>query len=287
MSEARQSAAMPGSQVPALSVRSISKSFGSVKALRNVSFELYHGEVMGLLGDNGAGKSTLAKCIAGILRPDHGAIAVNGAEVQIASPHHAREIGIETVHQGLALVQKLDVATNLFLNREILHSNRLLRLMGWLDKKEMRRQSADILARIGARVPFVTQPVQRLSGGQRQAVAIGRAVGWGRNIVLMDEPAAALGVEQSRQVNELIKRLRDQGVAVLLISHNMQHVIETCDRAVVLRHGSKVGDLRIEHATARDLVDLITGASLLPGEPAELNQREGDRKDVPRPHSPP
>ncbi|MEA2778582.1 MAG: ribose transport system ATP-binding protein [Rhodospirillaceae bacterium] len=287
MSEAPQSTPAPARQVPALSVRSISKSFGSVKALRDISFELYHGEVMGLLGDNGAGKSTLAKCIAGILRPDHGVIAVNGTEVHISSPHHAREIGIETVHQGLALVQKLDVATNLFLNREILHPNPLLRLIGWLDKKEMRRQSEDILARIGARVPFVTQPVQRLSGGQRQAVAIGRAVGWGRNIVLMDEPAAALGVEQSRQVNELIKRLRDQGVAVLLISHNMQHVIETCDRAVVLRHGGKVGDLRIEHATARDLVDLITGASLLPGERADVNQVQGDRKDVSRPHSPP
>jgi simple sugar transport system ATP-binding protein len=259
---------MNETQPPALAVSSISKSFGSVKALRDVSLALYHGEVMGLLGDNGAGKSTLAKCIAGLLRPDHGTIAVNDVEVHIGSPHRARELGIETVHQSLALVQKLDVATNLFLNREILHPNPVLRLLGWLDKKKMRRESEEILARIGARVPFVTQPVQRLSGGQRQAVAIGRAVGWGRNIVLMDEPTAALGVEQSRQVNELILRLRDHGVAVLLISHNMQHVIETCDRAVVLRHGSKVGDLRVRDATARDLVDLITGASLMPGEAA-------------------
>ena len=248
-------------QPAALSVRAVSKSFGAVKALRDVSFDLHHGEVMGLLGDNGAGKSTLAKCIAGILRPDSGSIAVNGTEVHINSPHHARDLGIETVHQNLALVQKLDVASNLFLNREILHRNRLLRAVGWLDKKAMQRQSLEILARIGARVPSGGQPVQRLSGGQRQAVAIGRAVGWGRNIVLMDEPTAALGVEQSRQVNELILKLRDQGVAVLLISHNMQHVIETCDRAVVLRHGGKVGDLRVADATARDLVDLITGAA--------------------------
>ncbi len=245
----------------ALSVQSIAKSFGAVKALRDVSFDLNHGEVLGLLGDNGAGKSTLTKCIAGVLRPDTGVIAVNGKEVHITSPHHAREIGIETVHQGLALVQKLDVASNLFLNREILHKNPLLRMIGWLDKREMQRQSQDILARIGARVQFVTQTVQGLSGGQRQAIAIGRAVGWGRNIVLMDEPTAALGVEQSRQVNDLIKRLRDQGVAVLLISHNMQHVVETCDRAVVLRHGGKVGDVRIADVTARDLVGLITGAS--------------------------
>jgi simple sugar transport system ATP-binding protein len=260
MSEAPQSTPAPARQVPALSVRSISKSFGSVKALRDISFELYHGEVMGLLGDNGAGKSTLAKCIAGILRSDHGVIAVNGTEVHISSPHHAREIGIETVHQGLALVQKLDVATNLFLNREILHPNSLLRLIGWLDKKEMRRQSEDILARIGARVPFVTQPVQRLSGGQRQAVAIGRAVGWGRNIVLMDEPAAALGVEQSRQVNELIKRLRDQGVAVLLISHRMPDVFAVADRVAVLRRGHKVADKRARDSSPEEITGLITGA---------------------------
>src|SRR5262249_34243891 len=169
---------------------------GSVKAVHDVSLGLYHGEVVGLLGDNGAGKSTLAKCIAGILKPDHGTIAVNGVEVHISSPQRARELGIETVHQGLALVQKLDVAAKLFLNREIVHPNPVLRLLGWLDKKKMRRESEETLARIGARVPFVTQPVNRLSGGQRQAVAIGRAVSWGRNIVLMDEPTAALGVEQ-------------------------------------------------------------------------------------------
>jgi ABC-type sugar transport system ATPase subunit len=244
----------------ALSIRQLGKSFGAVKALQDVSFDLAHGEVVGLLGDNGAGKSTLAKCIAGVLHPDRGHIAVNGSEVQIQSPHHARDLGIETVHQGLALVAKLDVASNLFLNREILHPNPLLRLMGWLDKAAMRRQCAEILARIGAKVAFTDLAVEELSGGQRQAVAIGRAVGWGRNIVLMDEPTAALGVEQSRQVNALIKTLRDQGVAILLISHNMQHVVETCDRAVVLRHGMKVADVKIAEVTPTDLVGLITGA---------------------------
>lgn len=244
----------------ALEVRAVSKSFGAVQALSDVSLELHAGEVLGLLGDNGAGKSTLTRCIAGLHQPDAGEILVDGASVRIGNPRRARELGIEAVHQNLALVSQLDVAANLFLNRELRSANPLLRAVGWLDKKTMQAESARILERLQIRIPSADITVDRLSGGQRQAVAIGRAVGWGRHIVLLDEPAAALGVEQSRHVNELIRRLREAGVAVLLISHNMQSVTEVCDRAVVLRHGRKVGDVRIRDVTASDLVALITGA---------------------------
>ncbi len=251
----RQQAA---AEVPPLEVRALSKSCGPVRALHDVSFGLARREVLGLLGDNGAGKTTLVKCVSGILRPDSGSILVDGQEVRIESPTTARALGIETVHQALALVNTLDVASNLFLNREIVRPAPL-RWLRWLDKGRMYREADDILQQLQIRVA-VRQPIERLSGGQRQAVAVGRAVGWGRHIVLMDEPAAALGVEQSRHVLELIDRLREQDVAVLFISHNMQQVVDVCDRAVVLRHGGKVADLNVGDVTPRDLVDFITGA---------------------------
>lgn len=252
---------------PALEVRSLSRSFGPVRALEEVSFRLQRGEVLGLLGDNGAGKTTLVRCVAGLLKPDAGTIRVDGADVHIDSPTAARSLGIETVHQGLALVEALDVATNLFLNREIVRRAAPLRWVRWLDRKAMYRESARILDDLGIRVSSVRQPIEKLSGGQRQAVAVGRAVGWGRHIVVMDEPAAALGVEQARQVIDLVQRLRGQGVGVVFISHNMQQVVEVCDRAVVLRHGRKVADLSISGVSPRDLVDFITGArSEGPGE---------------------
>ena len=244
---------------PALEVRNLTKAFGSVQALRGVDFVLRRGEVVGLLGDNGAGKSTLVKCVSGVLHPDAGTILVAGNEVEIGDAHRARELGIETVYQDLALVNTMDVASNLFLNRETLSRNRLLRLLGWVDDKQMRRESEEILDKIGVKVASVRRPVSYLSGGQRQAISVGRAAGWGRHIVLMDEPAAALGVEQSRHVLDTVRRLREAGVAILFISHNMQHVVEVCERAVVLFHGRKVGDVSIADVTPRDLVDLITG----------------------------
>lgn len=246
---------------PVLETQGVSKSFGAVRALIDVSIELHAGEVLGLLGDNGAGKSTLARCITGLYPPDSGVILVDGRRVEISSPRIARGLGIEAVHQNLALVSQLDVAANLFLNRELVSQNPVLRRLRWLDKRQMQEESDRILERLQIRIPSARTPVDKLSGGQRQAVAIGRAIGWGRHIVLLDEPAAALGVEQSRHVNELIRRLRDSGVALILISHNMQSVIEVCDRAVVLRHGRKVGDLPIREVSASDLVALITGAS--------------------------
>jgi ABC-type sugar transport system ATPase subunit len=248
------------SAVPALEIRNLTKSFGSVQALRGVDFVLGRGEVVGLLGDNGAGKSTLVKCVSGVLRSDGGTILVDGNEVDIADAHRARELGIETVFQDLALVNTMDVASNLFLNRETLSRNPLLRAIGWVDDRQMRRESEEILEKIGVKVASVKRPVSYLSGGQRQAISVGRAAGWGRHIVLMDEPAAALGVEQSRHVLDTVRRLRDAGVAILFISHNMQQVVEVCERAVVLFHGRKVGDVAIADVTPRDLVDLITGA---------------------------
>ena len=249
-----------GDGAAALEVRSLSKSFGGVRALVEVSFGLWHGEVLGLLGDNGAGKTTLVNCISGMLKPDSGQILVEGEEVEIDTSQKARELGIETVYQDLSLVDTLDVPSNLFMNRELVRREPVLKWLGWIDDRRMRAETRDILSRLRIEVPSVDEAVRNLSGGQRQAVAVGRAVSWGRHIVLMDEPAAALGVEQSRQVLELIRRLVEEGVAILFISHNMQHVAEVCDRAVVLRHGRKVGDVSMPDVTARDLMDLITGA---------------------------
>lgn len=240
-----------------LEVRDLSKSFGGVQALVDVSFHLTEGEVLGLLGDNGAGKSTLVKCLSGVHRPDAGEILVDGTEVAVDSVRTAQALGIETVHQGLALVESLDVASNLFLNREL--TSRHLGWLGWLDKRRMYQEAVEILNGLGIRLPSSRAETVFLSGGQRQAIAIGRAVAWGRHIVLLDEPAAALGVEQARHVLELIDNLRRRGVAVVLISHNMQHVTAVCDRAVVLRHGHKVADVAVADVSERDLIDHIAG----------------------------
>lgn len=256
-----------GPSPPVLELRGLSKSFGPVQALHQVSLSLHRGEVLGLLGDNGAGKSTLVKCVSGLLKPDSGSILIDGEEAPIDTPQKARAHGIETVYQELALVDTLDVAANLFLNREIVVRPVPFRWFRWLSRRRMYRDAEAILDRLQIRVPSVRQPIERLSGGQRQAVAVGRAVGWGRHIVLMDEPAAALGVQQAQHVLELVGTLRAQGVAVLFISHNMQQVVDICDRAVVLRHGRKVGDVSISEVSPRDLVDLITGATETSGGP--------------------
>ena len=248
---------------PAIEIRSLSKSFGAVRAAREVSFELRRGEVLGLLGDNGAGKTTVVNCISGGLTPDSGNILINGDLVPIETPQAARRLGIETVHQDLSLVDTLDVATNLFLNRERTIRLGIFGWLGWLDRRRMYAESREILERLSIDIPSVRQPVDKLSGGQRQAVAVGRAVAWGNHIVVLDEPTAALGVEQTRLVLDLIKRLKSQGVAVLIVSHNMHDIVNVCDRVVVLRHGTKVGELSsMDGVTPRHLVDMITGVAL-------------------------
>ena len=247
----------------ALEIRSLSKSFGAVRAAREVSFRIHRGEVVGLLGDNGAGKTTVVNCISGSLTPDSGDIVIDGSEVSVENPQAAHRLGVETVHQDLSLVDTLDVATNLFLNRE--HTIRwgMFGWLGWLDRRRMYTESREILDRLSIDIPSVRQPVDKLSGGQRQAVAVGRAVAWGNHIVVLDEPTAALGVEQTRLVLDLIERLKKQGVAVLLVSHNMHDVVQVCDRVIVLRHGMKVGEITsMEGVTPRHLVDMITGVAL-------------------------
>ena len=244
----------------ALEVSGLSKSFRAVRALDEVTMDLRYGRVTALLGDNGAGKSTLVKCICGIYAPDAGVIRVDGVEQAVPSPEAARSLGIETVHQTLAVIDPLDVVENLFLNREHTRGGRLGSWLGVLDKKRMRAESSEILDRLNIRIPSLRRSMSALSGGQRQAVAIGRAAAWGQQIVLLDEPAAALGVEQAARVLDLIRSLRDAGVAVLLITHNMDRVIEVCDRAVVLRQGRKTAELDVRTVTRDDLVAYITGA---------------------------
>jgi simple sugar transport system ATP-binding protein len=244
---------------PALEVRALEKAYGAVRALRGVSFTLRAGEVLGLVGDNGAGKSTLVKCISGTLTPDAGEIVVDGKPVELRDPQHAKDLGIETVHQELALIETLDVVANLFLNREVRARGPLGRLFGWMDRDAMQAGASETLGRLEIRIPSLRAPVAALSGGQRQAIAVGRAVAWGRHIVLLDEPAGALGVEQASHVLELTERLCQQGFGVVLVSHNMQHVLNACSRVVVLRHGDKVADTTVEGLTAQDLVGLITG----------------------------
>ena len=245
---------------PVLSVRGISKSFRAVRALDNVSLDIYRGRVTGLLGDNGAGKSTLVKCIAGVYQPDAGSVSIDGAVHKISSPDVARRLGVETVHQNLSLIDSLNVVENLFLNREHTRGGRLGTRVGLLNKRRMHRECRATLARLGIAIPSLRRPVGLLSGGQRQAIAIGRAVAWGQRIVLLDEPAAALGVEQAQRVADLILSLRDADVAVLLITHNMDRVTAVCDNAVILRQGRKAAEVEIGEVTQDDLVAYITGA---------------------------
>lgn len=250
-------------QAPSLQAQGLFKSYGAVEALADVSFSLHSGQVLGVVGDNGAGKTTLVKCLAGLHKPDEGAILIHGTEDRISSPQDARAAGIETVHQNLALVPHLNVAANMFLNRELTFRFYPLRLIGWMNKRQMYRETREILDRLHVSIPSVRQLLDELSGGQRQAIAVSRAVEWSRDIVLLDEPTAALGVEQSRAILDLIRKLSDEGVAVLMVTHNMQHVVEVCHRAIVLRHGRKVGDVKVSDVSATDLVDLITGAQRL------------------------
>jgi simple sugar transport system ATP-binding protein len=244
---------------PLLEARGIVKSFGRVRALRGASFTVNPGEVVALIGDNGAGKSTLVKTLSGVHEPDGGEIRFEGRPVTISSPHDARELGIETVYQDLALAPDLESSANLFLGREATRSGLLGRL-GFLDKAAMRRQTQEAFQQLGVGVQDATAAVATLSGGQRQGVAVARAVTWAGKVVFMDEPTAALGVVQTRNVLDLIKRVRDSGLAVVLISHNMPEVMEVSDRVEVLRLGERVARFRTADASMEDLVGAMTGA---------------------------
>lgn len=248
------------SGAPVLSVNHAQKRFGAVHALNDVSIEARRGEVLALLGDNGAGKSTLVKCISGVHALDEGQILLDGEPVTLQSPGAARRAGIETVYQDLALFDNLTPAQNFYCGREIATPSWLPAGLRFLDKRTMERETMAILDRLKVKLPRLDATVALMSGGQRQAIAVARATVFARKVVMLDEPTAALGLRESRKVLDLIRQLREEGNAVILITHNMEHVVELADRAVVLRQGRKVGELKPSRANQQELVSLIVGA---------------------------
>lgn len=246
-------------EAPILSVRGVAKRFGGVTALGGVSFDLHRGEVLALAGDNGAGKSTLIKAVSGVHQPDEGEIVYRGAPVTLTNPRHARDIGIETIYQDLALADNLDVGANIFLGRE--PAAPLFGFLPRLDRPRMRAAAREVLATLEIDIADnkLTLPVRNLSGGQRQAVAIGRAIFWKAELLIMDEPTAALGVPEQRKVVELIRRLRRQNVAVIFISHNLVDIFAVADRILVLRRGMAAGERRPETTSHDEIVRLMVG----------------------------
>jgi D-xylose transport system ATP-binding protein len=246
---------------PTLELRGVSKSFGSVQALNGVDFEVRDGEVMALVGDNGAGKSTLIKCVAGINSIDSGEVLFDGKPVKITGPKDAAKLGIEVVYQDLALCDNLDVVQNMFLGRET--HDPLFRLR----EAPMERRTTETLKSLSVTtIRSVRQPVATLSGGQRQSVAVARAVLWNNRVVFLDEPTAALGVAQTRQVLDLVKRLAEQGLAVVLVSHNLVDVFEVADRITVLRLGRNVAVYEKDKTNQQELVEAITFGAPAPDE---------------------
>jgi D-xylose transport system ATP-binding protein len=246
----------PEATVPLLRVEGLTKRFGPVVALDDVSFEVRAGEVVGLLGDNGAGKSTLIKIISGSLEPSAGRIWLDGRAVGFASPADAKALGIETVYQDLSLCPNADTVANFFMGRE-LHRN----LLGFrfLRERAMQAETERALADIGTRIPSVRTTVEHLSGGQRQAIELCRFVHWGGRLVLLDEPFAALGVQQTRRGLELVEQIRRKGVAIVVITHNVLHAFQVADRIIVLRHGRVTGERPVRSTSPEEIVSLITG----------------------------
>jgi ABC-type sugar transport system ATPase subunit len=238
----------------------VSKSFGAVVALHDVTMEIVAGEITGLVGDNGAGKSTLIKILSGVLRPDAGTISFDGAQVDFASPAEARANGIETVYQDLALAGNMTVWANLYLGRELIRGPRFMHV---LDKGAMLAGTDDMLRRFIANVPPIDEPVEALSGGQRQIVAIARAGAWGSKLILMDEPTAALGVAETKAVEDVIRGLKARGLTVLVISHNLDQIFRITDRIFVLRRGRMIGQRETKATRPDEIVGMITGAVAL------------------------
>jgi ABC-type sugar transport system ATPase subunit len=237
-----------------LELTGIHKWFGGLHALDDISLTIRRGEAVGLVGDNGAGKSTLLKTISGVHTPSEGTITLEDAPITLDSPKAAQRIGIETVYQDLALIGRFSIAENFFLGRE-------LRRFGFLRKREMRRETDAALARLDVRVPFKNRQVSKMSGGQRQAVAIARGAYWGRKLLLLDEPTAALGVRESAEVLQLLDGLKEQGLTMVLVTHNIDHLWHVCDRILVLRRGRLVADLNKADVTPAEVVAHITGAT--------------------------
>lgn len=241
---------------PLLRAENVSKHFGGVHALKEVSLTLYPGEVLALAGDNGAGKSTLIKIISGVHHADGGSLWYEGKEIKLENPHQARAYGIETIYQDLALADNLDVGANVFLGREPVR-----RIFGlpFVDRRRMRVEAETTLRGLEIQINRLDVPIRSLSGGQRQSVAIGRAIHWKARVLIMDEPTAALGVPEQRKVMELIANLKESGVGIIFISHNLIDIFQASDRIMVLRRGSKVGERRTSETNPDEIVRLMVG----------------------------
>jgi fructose transport system ATP-binding protein len=277
-------------QGPILEARGVVKRYGQVTAIDGADFELRHGEILAVIGDNGAGKSSLIKVLSGAVIPDRGEIFLDGQKVHFKSPHEAREAGIETVYQDLAVAPALDIATNLFLGREKRRPGPLGSVFRMVDKGGMRKEAQRHMADLQIGIRSMSQAVETLSGGQRQGVAVARAAAWARKLVIMDEPTAALGVRESGQVLELIRRVRDSGLPVILISHNMPHVFEIADRIHIHRLGKRVAVVTPKTHTMHEVVGIMTGAVVHdlehPGNGDGKSPAEGERGATP-PAAPP
>jgi fructose transport system ATP-binding protein len=252
---------------PILEAQGLVKRYGQVVALDGADFDLYPGEILAIIGDNGAGKSTLIKALSGALQPDEGEIKLDGKPVHFRSPLDARRAGIETVYQDLAVAPALDIAANIFLGRELRRKGPLGRVLRLLDKRRMRREATRHFSELKIGVQSIKQSVENLSGGQRQGVAVARASAWAERLAIMDEPTAALGVKETRQVVDLIRRVRDRGLPVILISHDMPHVFELADRIHIMRLGKRVAVITPKTHTMPEAVAIMTGATK-----AELEQ---------------
>lgn len=240
---------------PFLEGQGVSKGFGNVQALADVDIDIHEGQVLAIVGDNGAGKSTLMKILAGVHQPDRGALKIGGEAVRIANPHHARELGIATVFQNLALVNQRDVAANLFLGREPVWGGI------FVNRRAMMEEAKRVFADLRVHMPSLAAEVGQLSGGQRQSIAIGRAAAQSGRVIIMDEPTAALGVQESQKVLDLVARLKSGGTGVVIVSHNLRHVFSVADRIMVLRRGRCVGVREQAETTPDEIVRLIVGAA--------------------------
>lgn len=252
--------AAEGAQGPVLSAEHITRTFGAVTALADASISVARGEVVGLVGDNGAGKSTLIKILSGAIPPDSGRVLLDGQEIVMHRPHDALNAGIETVYQDLALVDTMTAFQNVYLGREQLAQNPLLRRLGFVNDRIMRTRAREVLDDLGVQIPSINVTVNGMSGGQRQCLSIARAILWGRRIVILDEPTAALGVRESQQVLDLIIRLKSHDLSVVVVSHNMQQLMQVADRVTVMRLGRTIANRVVARTTIEEIVGLITGA---------------------------
>jgi ABC-type sugar transport system ATPase subunit len=252
---------------PVLEARHITRHFGAVIALADASLTLNNGEVLGLVGDNGAGKSTLLKILSGIISPSSGEILTDGKPIQLRRAQDAMDAGIETVYQDLALVDTMSAYQNVYLGREQLSSNPLARFFNLVDDRQMRARAREVLDSLKVKVPSINVSVKGMSGGQRQCLAIARALLWGRRIVILDEPTAALGVRETGQVLEVIRDLKRHDVSVIIVSHNMQQLMSVADRITVMRLGRSIATRTVKDTQVSEIVGLITGA--IPGDSEE------------------